>query len=160
MPVRLPRGNPPADGAGGTTRVRGTVKRLIKTAAFPVAATALALGIAACGSSGSGGGTSATGDTLAVVQSGKVTVSAEDNNFVPQTITVTEGTEVTFINDGRNQHNIIKVEKTPFQVETSSFEPGESFVWTATGPGTYRYYCSIHGTATAGMSGTVQVVAK
>lgn len=136
------------------------MKRLIKTAAFPVAATALALGIAACGSSGSGAGASASNDTLAVVQSGKVTVSAEDNNFVPQTITVTEGTEVTFVNDGRNQHNIIKVEKTPFQVETSSFEPGESYVWTATEPGTYRYYCSIHGTATAGMTGTVQVVAK
>ena len=135
------------------------MNRLIRTAAFPVAATALAVGIAACGSS-SGSGAASSNDTLAVVQSGKVTVSAEDNNFVPQVVTVTVGTEVTFVNDGRNQHNIIKVENTPFEVETASFEPGDSFTWTATEPGTYRYYCSIHGTATAGMTGTVQVVAK
>ena len=116
------------------------MNRLIRTAAFPVAATALAVGLAACGSS-SGSGAASTNDTLAVVQSGKVTVSAEDNNFVPQVVTVTVGTEVTFVNDGRNQHNIIKVENTPFEVETASFEPGDSFTWTATEPGTYRYYC-------------------
>lgn len=122
-------------------------------------ATVLAVGLAACGSSSSTGEASSS-DTLAVVQSGKVTVAAEDNTFVPQTVTVTEGTEITFVNEGRNQHNVIKVEKTPFEAETSSFEPGESFTWIATEPGTYRYYCSIHGTATAGMTGTVQVVAE
>lgn len=135
------------------------MNRLTRTAASTTVAIVLAAGVAACGSSAASDGAGSDG-TLAVVQSGKVTVAAEDNNFVPQTITVTQGTEITFVNDGRNQHNVIKVEKTPFEVETSSFEPGESYVWTATEPGTYRYYCSIHGTATAGMTGTVQVVAE
>lgn len=157
MPPRLPGGNPPADGAGDD-EVRGTVKRLIGTAASATAAIVVAVGVTACGSSGAAEGPTSD-DTLAAVQSGKVTVEALDNNFVPQTITVTTGTEVTFVNDGRNQHNVLKVENTPFEVETASFEPGETYTWTATEPGTYRYYCSIHGTATAGMTGTVQVVA-
>ena len=44
-------------------------------------------------------------------------------------------------------------------METASFEPGESYTWKASKPGTYQYFCSIHGTATAGMTGTIQVVA-
>jgi plastocyanin len=134
-------------------------RSIVHKAAFPAVAAALALGlgVTACGSSGGSG--AASTDTLAPVQSGAVTVAAEDNNFVPQTLTVTEGTEITFTNEGRNQHNLIAVEETPFSVETASFEPGESFAWKASKPGTYRYYCSIHGTATAGMTGTIQVVA-
>ena len=151
----------PADG-GGTSADRGTVNRaVVQKAAFPAVAATLALGLAlaACGSSnGSGGGATAT--TLAPVKSGAVTITAEDNNFVPQTVTVVEGTEVTFTNDGRNQHNVIAVEGASFGAKTGSFESGQSFTWKATGPGTYTYYCSIHGTATAGMTGTIQVVAQ
>lgn len=132
-------------------------RTLIAKAAVPLVASSLALGVAACGSSG--GSDDATSSTLAPVQSGAVAIAAEDNNFVPQQVTVTEGSEVTFTNEGRNQHNIIAVGKTPFSVETASFEPGESYRWKASKPGIYHYYCSIHGTATAGMTGTVQVVA-
>jgi plastocyanin len=134
-------------------------RSIVHKAAFPAVAAALALGlgVTACGSSGGSDG--ASDDTLGPVQSGSVAVTAEDNNFVPQTLTVAEGTEITFTNDGRNQHNVIAVEDTPFSAETASFEPGESFTWKASKPGTYRYYCSIHGTATAGMTGTIQVVA-
>jgi plastocyanin len=134
-------------------------RSLTRKAAFPTVAASLGLGVAlaACGSSG--GAQAAAPDTLAPVQSGAVTITAEDNNFVPPQATVTEGSEVTFTNDGRNQHNVVGVADTPFSVQTSSFEPGESFTWKATAPGTYRYYCSIHGTATAGMTGTIQVVA-
>jgi plastocyanin len=136
-------------------------RRLVHKAAFPAAAVSLALaaGLAACGSS-NGSSSGATAATLASVQSGAVTITAEDNNFVPQTVTVVEGTEVTFTNDGRNQHNVIAVESAPFGAKTGSFEPGQSFTWKATVPGTYTYYCSIHGTATAGMTGTIQVVAQ
>jgi plastocyanin len=136
-------------------------RSIVHKAAFPAAALALGLGLglglAACGSSGGTG--AASKGTLAPVQSGAVTVAAEDNNFVPQTLTVAEGTEVTFTNEGRNQHNVLAVEDTPFSVETASFEPGDSYRWKASKPGTYRYYCSIHGTATAGMTGTIEVVA-
>jgi len=152
----------PADG-GGTSADRGTVNRaVVQKAAFPAVAATLALGLAlaACGSSNGSGGGGATATTLAPVKSGAVTITAEDNNFVPQTVTVVEGTEVTFTNDGRNQHNVIAVEGASFGAKTGSFESGQSFTWKATAPGTYTYYCSIHGTATAGMTGTIQVVAQ
>ncbi len=130
-------------------------RQLVTKAAVPVAATALAVALAGCGSSGGSSSTS----TLAPVQSGDVAVAAQDNNFVPQEVTVTEGSEITWTNDGRNQHNIVAVGDTPFSVETDRFEPGQTYSWTASKPGTYRYYCSIHGTAAAGMTGTIQVVA-
>ena len=129
-------------------------RSLVTKAAFPVLATSLALAMAACGSSGS----SASTDTLGPVQSGEVAVSAADNVFEPEEVTVTEGSEVVWTNDGRNQHNIVAVGDTPFSVEAAEFEPGQTYRWKASKPGTYRYYCSIHGTATAGMTGTVQVV--
>ena len=124
---------------------------------YPAMATSLVLGLGAagCGSSGAG----ATTETIAPVQSGEVAIAGTDNYFVPEQVTVTEGTEVVWTNDGRNQHNIIPGDDTPFEAETADFEPGESYRWTASVPGTYRYYCSIHGTATAGMIGTIQVVA-
>ena len=132
-------------------------RSLAHKAAFPLLAASLAAGVVACGSSG--GSEAASTATLAPVQSGEVAIAAEDNNFVPHDVTVTEGSEITWTNDGRNQHNIVAVDDTPFSVETARFEPGETYRWKASVPGTYRYYCSIHGTATAGMTGTIQVVA-
>jgi plastocyanin len=122
-----------------------------------VVATALAfvVGLAGCGSGSSGAST----ETVAPVQSGVVEVAGTDNYFVPEQVTVTEGSEVVWTNEGRNQHNIIPADGTPFEAETADFEPGETYRWKASVPGTYRYYCSIHGTATAGMIGSIQVVA-
>jgi plastocyanin len=97
---------------------------------------------------------------LAPVQSGTVEVSARDNEFVDQTITVKQGSKVTWTNDGRNDHNIVADGKTPFHADTADFHPGATYSYTfdLTAPGTYRYYCSIHGTADKGMTGTIQVV--
>lgn len=110
----------------------------------------------ACGSSD---GSSST-TTLAPVRSGTVKIDAIDNTFVPEVVTVTEGSEVVWENDGRNEHDIIPVDGAPFEIGLDEFGPGATYSWTASSPGTYRYYCSIHGTATAGMIGTVQVVAR
>lgn len=142
-------------GVPGDRRRFATAARRL---AFPVAVLTLAGATLACSGSGSDEGDGTT-DTLAPVRTGEVTISAADNRFVPETVTVASGTVVTFVNDGRNQHNVLAVEATPFEVETASFEPGETYTWVAGEPGIYRYYCSVHGTATAGMTGTVQVVA-
>ncbi len=98
--------------------------------------------------------------TLAPVQTGAVAISARDNSFTTQDITVTVGSELTWSNDGRNDHNIVGVGDTPFHVDTAEFKPKAEYHFTATKPGTYKYFCSIHGTADKGMIGTVQVVAK
>ena len=94
------------------------------------------------------------------MQSGTVEISARDNSFVAETVTVAAGSTLVWRNDGRNDHNIVAVDKTPFHVDTAQFEPKASYEYVAKAPGTYRYYCSIHGTADKGMIGTVQVVAR
>jgi plastocyanin len=133
-------------------------RQLVSKAAFPVVAASLAVVIAACSTAGAANDTDSV-TTLAPVQTGEVAIAAGDNTFTPEQVTVAEGSTVTFTNEGRNQHNVIAVADTPFSAETAMFEPGESFRWKASKPGTYQYYCSIHGTATAGMTGTIQVVA-
>jgi len=113
-----------------------------------------------CSGSGSGS-TSATTSTAVTQppQSGTVAVSSVDNNFRPQDITVTLGSKVVWTNDGRAEHNIVPSGSTPFEVDKKAFLPGSSFTWDATELGTFPYFCSIHGTATAGMYGSVTVVA-
>ena len=67
------------------------------------------------------------------------------------------GTEVVWENDGRNEHNVIPVEGDEWGVEADEFAPGDSYSYRFTEPGTYDYYCSLHGTTTAGMVGSITV---
>ena len=109
--------------------------------------------------SGSGSTASTTSTSIAQpVQSGTVAVSSVDNNFRPQDITVTLGSKVVWTNDGRAEHNIVPSGSTPFAVDKKAFLPGNSYTWEATELGTFPYFCSIHGTAKAGMYGSVTVV--
>jgi len=112
--------------------------------------------VAGCGSSGGGDGTSSA--TIAPMQSGAVEISTVDNNFKPQEITVTAGSTVTWTNDGRNDHNIIVVDKLGWDGQPTPLEPGTTYSNTFDKTGTYHYCCSLHGTADKGMFGTVQVV--
>jgi len=109
----------------------------------------------------SGAGSTVATTSTAVMQppqSGTVAVSSVDNNFRPQNITVTLGSKVVWTNDGRAEHNIVPSGSTPFAVDKKAFLPGSSFTWEATELGTFPYFCSIHGTAKAGMYGSVTVV--
>ncbi len=83
-----------------------------------------------------------------------------DNNFILQTVEVPAGTEIRWVNNGRNDHNIIPEgdpELTAYGVLQDGFHPGDTYSHVFTTPGTYVYYCSIHGTSTAGMFGTIIV---
>ena len=81
-----------------------------------------------------------------------------DNNFRPEELEVVAGTTVRWDNGGRNDHNIIPVDDTQdWGVDIADFEPGEVYEHVFTTPGEYAYYCTLHGTATAGMIGTVVV---
>ena len=89
-------------------------------------------------------------------------VKAIDNNFVQQTVTVVAGTEVKWINNGRNAHNVVPEgdpQATTWGILDADFEPKDTYSYVFTAPGTYVYYCTIHGTATAGMFGTIVVTA-
>ncbi|MGH9114125.1 MAG: cupredoxin domain-containing protein [Acidimicrobiales bacterium] len=96
-------------------------------------------------------------DDVVVIGTDPAAVRALDNSFTPENIQVTVGTEVVWTNRGRNEHNALHVEGDDWGVEVDDFQPGDVYSHTFDEPGVYRYYCSIHGTADAGMIGTVVV---
>ena len=96
-------------------------------------------------------------DDVVVVEGTAVSVASLDNTFRAQNIQVQPGTTVTWTNDGRNDHDVLPAEGDAWGVEVEAFQPGASYEHTFTEPGVYPYYCSIHGTTTAGMIGTVVV---
>ena len=87
---------------------------------------------------------------------GSVVVEAIDNTFRAETIEVAPGTEVRWENRGRNEHDIVPV-ADGWGIEVGEFDPGDTYEHVFSTPGEYRYYCSLHGTETAGMVGTVVV---
>ena len=136
------------------TPIRGSLRRRLVRVVVP---TGLVVATTAC----------ADKDTVAdapeipgPAYSGTVRVSALDNIYRPEALKVVTDTEVVWSNDGRNDHNVIPNEsKDDFGVETADFAPGKEHSATFGTPGTYRYFCSLHATATAGsMRGSVVVL--
>jgi plastocyanin len=96
-------------------------------------------------------------EDVVVIDTDPAEVTALDNSFRPQNIDVPAGTEVVWINKGRNEHNVLHVDGDDWGVEVDDFQPGASYSHTFDEAGVYRYYCSIHGTTDAGMIGTIVV---
>ena len=89
---------------------------------------------------------------------GATTIVAKDNSYVPQFITVSPGTKITFDNKGRAAHNVIPVQKGAFEkIATEDLQPGDSDTIVLDEPGVYPYYCSLHGTPDKGMFGRIIV---
>ncbi len=89
-------------------------------------------------------------------------VEALDDVFEPAVLTVAVDTTVTFTNNGRNEHDVLLAAAVEgaegFGADRSSFVPkGGTYSYQFESAGTFAYYCSIHGTPTAGMTGTVIV---
>ena len=116
------------------------------------------LAVPLLGGCGSTGATSPATTTVAP-RSGTIAVQALDNRFEAKSITITAGSTVTWTNDGSNTHDVVPAEGTDYGVKPDDFKPDASYSATFATPGTYAYYCSLHGTATRGMTGTVVVVA-
>lgn len=139
-----------------------------RTRSIGLVATVIGLVItllcAGCGGDDGGNG-SAGLENVVVMEGSEVDVIALDNSFSDQNIQVVAGTTVVWENKGRNDHDIVAAgddgetvdEAMEWWVERSDFGPGEVYERTFDEPGTYRYYCSLHGTADAGMIGAVVV---
>ena len=130
--------------------------RLDRRAWVAVLVLGSAATVAACGEDGaaaSGAPASAEEPSTGVV----VPVVALDNSFRPQALEVHVGDTVTWENRGNNDHNVLSVETGEWGVEVTDFAPGAVYSHVFTEPGEYAYYCSIHGTEQAGMTGTVTV---
>jgi plastocyanin len=71
--------------------------------------------------------------------------------FTPADIVVSPGATVTWTNDDGFSHNATF--SSTAITSTGSFASGSQSVVMPSTPGTYAYFCSIHG----GMTGTVKV---
>ncbi len=135
-------------------------------------ASVCALLLGACGNddSGDAGGEELqpvpTGDAEDLTGESLVELLARDNVFVPQEIQVDPGTTVRWTNRGMNDHNILDASEgwsdatlppEGFEAPTEEFTPGDVYEFAFDEPGTYAYYCSLHGTENSGMIGTVVV---
>lgn len=101
-------------------------------------------------------------DTVYPPNGERVEVLSIDNNFLPQAVTVVAGTEVSWRNNGRNDHNVIPADDptaSTWGVLEELFAPKDEYSYVFDRVGTYVYYCSIHGTAEAGMFGAIVVTA-
>jgi len=88
-----------------------------------------------------------------------VDVRSLDNSFIAPTIEIEAGTEIRWINGGRNEHNVLPVDdRLGWGVERDDFVPGDEYAHVFAEPGVFAYYCSIHGTKEVGMVGAVIVV--
>lgn len=132
---------------------------LLRAGRRAVAATLVAaVVLGACGGDDDEGTTTPDDTTpVSLVEGVEVAVSSIDNTFRPDEIEVAAGTEVVWTNDGRNDHNVLPVEGDAWGVEADAFAPDDEYRYRFTEPGTYAYYCSLHGTTTKGMVGTVVV---
>ncbi|HWP38448.1 MAG TPA: cupredoxin domain-containing protein [Gemmatimonadales bacterium] len=84
-----------------------------------------------------------------------ITVQVKDNSFDPMTATVGTGATVTWNWAGANQHNVTWVNTSG--TSNSPTQATGTFTRTFSNTGTYDYYCTLHGTATTGMRGSVVV---
>lgn len=83
-----------------------------------------------------------------------VTVDVADDQFLPANVNIDVGQTVTWEWIGSNQHDVRWSAGTPAgQDAQTTGTYSRTFATT----GTHGYYCTIHGTPTSGMRGTVTV---
>ena len=74
-------------------------------------------------------------------------VTIDNFSFMPATLTVQVGTEVTWVNHDDIPHTVVSDDKTTFK--SRALDTDEKFSFTFSKAGTYSYFCSIHPKMTA-----------
>jgi plastocyanin len=75
-------------------------------------------------------------------------VTIDNFAFAPATITVAPGTKVTWTNHDDEPHTVAS-DDDPSLFKSGGLDTNDSFSFTFTKPGTYKYHCSIHPHMTA-----------
>lgn len=96
-------------------------------------------------------------EDVEVIDGSEAEVRVIDNTFDAQNIQIEAGTTVVWTNNGRQDHDIVPTDDGDWGVEPAEFEPHAVYQYTFEQPGTYHYYCSLHGTESSGMIGAVVV---
>ena len=79
-----------------------------------------------------------------------VAVKIDNFTFTPTTLTVKAGTQITWTNGDDIPHTVVSDNQS---FRSKVLDTDEKFTFTASKPGTYSYFCSIH----PKMTGTVVV---
>jgi plastocyanin len=79
-----------------------------------------------------------------------------NNRFEPASVTIPVGTTVTWRWAG-GFHNVVPTGNPAFTGSGAPVSPPSTFSQTFASPGTYLYYCLVHGTPSSGMRGTIVV---
>jgi plastocyanin len=83
-------------------------------------------------------------------------LSSGGNRFDPANVTIAAGTTVTW-NWVGGFHDVTATGNPAFPSSGVPVAPPQSFSHTFNAPGTYLYFCSVHGSPTEGMRGTIVV---
>lgn len=70
-----------------------------------------------------------------------VNVKIDNFSFTPATITVKTGTQITWTNADDIPHTVVSDGQ---EFKSKVLDTNETFTFTASKPGTYSYFCSIH----------------
>ena len=77
-------------------------------------------------------------------------VTVEQATFGPATLTIRAGTTVTWVNHDGDLHTVTS---TQGLFASPGLDPGDTFAYRFTAPGTYPYFCAVH----PHMKGTILV---
>jgi plastocyanin len=70
-----------------------------------------------------------------------VEVKIDNFSFTPPTLTVKAGTQITWTNADDIPHTVVSDDQ---RFKSKVLDTDEKFTFTASQPGTYSYFCSIH----------------
>ena len=85
------------------------------------------------------------------------TVTIKDDFFDPAEITVSVGRTIVWKSEGQHQHTVTSGTPTVnpgLLFDSGPINNGEGFTFSLNAPGTYQYFCRVHG---INMSGTIIV---
>lgn len=83
------------------------------------------------------------------------TVSINNTQFEPKTLTLTKGSTVTWVNKEAKPHTVTADDNS---FSSKVLKEGETYSYKFEKPGTYAYHCAFHGgNAGKGMAGTIVI---
>jgi plastocyanin len=68
-------------------------------------------------------------------------VNIDNFSFAPMEMTISAGSQVTWINKDDVPHTVVSVDH---QFKSKALDTDEKFSFTFSNPGTYEYFCSVH----------------
>ena len=84
----------------------------------------------------------AFGPSLVRAEPSAITVKIDNFAFDSQTVTVTPGSTVTWVNEDDAPHTVVADDGKSFRSRT--LDTGDKFTFTFMSAGTFGYFCSVH----------------